>query len=89
MQQVSMQFMLFLVTVLALAVAFLAKVWNTTTAKVAAFFLGTSSVAFAAVPASVTTGISDAVADVGTVGSAILAVVIAIAAFMWIRHVIK
>lgn len=50
-------------------------------------FFGFGS-AFAAVPASVTTGISDAVADVGTIGAAILGVVIVIAAFAWLRRVI-
>lgn len=43
---------------------------------------------FAAVPASVTTGISDAVTDVSTIGAAILGVVIVIAAFAWLRRVI-
>jgi len=47
-----------------------------------------SSAVFAAVPASVTTGISDALADVGTIGAAILGVVIAIVAFNWLRRVI-
>lgn len=45
----------------------------------------TSLQAFAAVPVSVTSGITDAVADVGTIGALILGVVIAIAGFMWIR----
>jgi len=45
--------------------------------------------AFADVPTSVTTGITDAVTDVGTVGAAILGVVIAIVAFAWIRRVLK
>jgi len=44
---------------------------------------------FAAVPASVTSGISDAVADVGTIGAAILGVIIVIAAFAWMRKIIK
>lgn len=52
-------------------------------------FLGFTSVSYAAVPASVTTGISDALADVGTIGAAILGVVIAIVAFNWLRRVIK
>lgn len=43
----------------------------------------------AAVPASVTTGISDAVTDVSTIGAAILGVVIVIAAFGWLRRMIK
>lgn len=50
-------------------------------------FFGFGS-AFAAVPASVTTGISDAVTDVSTIGAAILGVVIVIAAFAWLRRVI-
>lgn len=45
--------------------------------------------AFAEVPTSVTTGITAAVADVSTVGAAILGVVIAIVAFSWIRRVLK
>ena len=47
------------------------------------------SIASAAVPASVTTGISDAVADVGTIGAAILGVIIVIAAFGWMRRMVK
>lgn len=50
---------------------------------------GFSAVSYAAVPASVTTGISDALADVGIIGAAILGVVIAIVAFNWLRRVIK
>lgn len=46
-------------------------------------------VAFAAVPASVTTGITDAVTDVGTIGAAIMGVVIVIAAFGWMRRMVK
>lgn len=46
-------------------------------------FFGVS--AHAAVPASVTTAITDAVADVGTIGAAILGVIIVIAAFNWMR----
>ncbi|MDO8335718.1 MAG: major capsid protein [Candidatus Saccharibacteria bacterium] len=45
--------------------------------------------AFAAVPASVTTGITDAVTDVGTIGAAIMGVVIVIAAFGWMRRMVK
>lgn len=48
-----------------------------------------SSAVFAAVPASVTTGISDATTDVSTIGAAILGVVIVIVAFNWLRKVIK
>lgn len=43
----------------------------------------------AAVPASVTSGITDAVTDVGTIGAAILGVIIVIAAFAWMRRIIK
>lgn len=47
------------------------------------------AVSFAAVPADVTTAITDAVTDVGVIGAAILGVVVAIAAFMWLRRPIK
>ena len=47
------------------------------------------AVGFAAVPASVTTGISDAVTDVTTIGAAILGVIIVIAAFAWMRRMVK
>lgn len=47
------------------------------------------SIASAAVPASVTTGISDAVTDVSTIGAAILGVIIVIAAFGWMRRMVK
>ena len=43
----------------------------------------------AAVPASVTIGITEAVADVGIIGAAVLGVVIAIAAFMWLKRPIN
>lgn len=43
----------------------------------------------AAVPASVTSGITEAVADVGIIGAAVLGVVIAIAAFMWLKRPIN
>ncbi len=58
--------------------------------KALAFFGLTtvSSVSYAAVPASVTTGISDATADVTTIGAAIMGVVIVIVAFNWLRRVI-
>jgi multisubunit Na+/H+ antiporter MnhG subunit len=56
---------------------------------VGAFFSLFSAVSFAAVPASVTTGITDAVTDVGTIGAAIMGVVIVIAAFAWMRRVVK
>ena len=47
------------------------------------------SIVSAAVPASVTTGISDAVTDVSTIGAAILGVIIVIAAFGWMRRMVK
>lgn len=52
-------------------------------------FVMLPAVGFAAVPAAVTTGITDAVADVTTIGAAILGVVIVIAAFAWMRRIIK
>lgn len=52
-------------------------------------FMGLIGQASAAVPASVTTGITDAVTDVGTVGAAILGVIIVITAFGWLRRMIK
>lgn len=51
----------------------------------AAFVLGATG-AHAAVPADVTTAISTAVTDVGTVGAAILGVIVAIMAFKWLRR---
>jgi hypothetical protein len=51
-----------------------------------AFFLIGLSSAHAAVPADVTTAISAAVTDVGTVGAAILDVIVAIMAFKWLRR---
>jgi hypothetical protein len=89
MQQVSMQVMLFLVAMFLMACSILARAWQTTTAKVLAFFLGTSSAAFAAVPAGVASAINDAQADVTSVGGLILIVVVSIAAIMWIRHVLR
>lgn len=56
---------------------------------VGAFFSLFAGATFAAVPASVTTGITDAVADVGTIGAAILGVIIVIAAFGWMRRMVK
>jgi hypothetical protein len=58
------------------------------TGKVIGVVGGTLAVqqsAFAAVPATVTTAITDATTDVGTVGAAILGVIIIIAAFAWMR----
>lgn len=46
-------------------------------------------VAMAAVPAAVTTAITDAVADVGTIGAAILGVIVVIASFAWMRRPIR
>ena len=48
-----------------------------------------SPAVFAAVPASVTTGIADATTDVGTVGALALGVIIVIVAFNWLRRVMK
>ena len=48
-----------------------------------------SSVSMAAVPAAVTTAITDAVADVGTIGAAILGVIVVIASFAWMRRPIR
>ena len=89
MQQVSMQVMLFLVAVFLMACSIIARAWNTTTAKVAAFFFASTSAAFAAVPAGVTSAITDAQADVTSVGGLILIVIVSIAAIMWIRHVLS
>lgn len=47
------------------------------------------SIALADVPASVTAGITGAVTDVGTIGAAIMGVVIAIVAFVWLKRVIS
>lgn len=49
----------------------------------------TSLSAMAEVPASVTSTITTAVADVATIGAAILGVVVGIAAFAWMRRPIK
>jgi len=57
--------------------------------SVLALFMGLIGQASAAVPASVTTGITDAVTDVGTIGAAILGVIIVIAAFGWMRRMVK
>jgi hypothetical protein len=45
--------------------------------------------AMAEVPAAVTTAITTAVTDVTTIGTAILGVVVVIAAFFWMRRPIK
>lgn len=47
------------------------------------------TVSHAAVPAAVTTAITDAVADVGTIGAAILGVIVVIASFAWMRRPIR
>lgn len=64
------------------------KLYKYAVMVVGAFFYMLFGTAHAAVPASVTTGISDAVTDVTTIGAAILGVVIVIAAFAWLRRVI-
>ncbi|SFF12675.1 major capsid protein [Nitrosomonas sp. Nm166] len=48
-----------------------------------------ASVAHAAVPASVTTGIGDAVADVGAIGALVMGVIVAIVAFVWLKRVLS
>lgn len=45
--------------------------------------------ASAAVPAEVTTAITEAVTDVGTIGAAILGIIVVIASFAWLRRPIK
>jgi uncharacterized membrane protein len=55
----------------------------------AAAFSAVPVLAMAAVPASVTDAITDAVADVGTIGAAILGVIVVIAAFSWMRRPIR
>ncbi|MDP3663706.1 MAG: major capsid protein [Nitrosomonas sp.] len=45
--------------------------------------------AFAAVPASVTAGVTEAVTDVGVIGAAVLGVIIVMAAFSWLRRMVK
>lgn len=52
---------------------------------VTASAVGFVNSAYAAVPAEVTTGITTAVTDVGTIGAAILGVVIVVAGFNWLR----
>lgn len=47
-----------------------------------------SSSAFAEVPAAATTALTDSVADVGTVGWAVFGVLVAAAAFKYIRRVL-
>lgn len=46
------------------------------------------SICFAAVDVAITTAISDALADVATVGSAVFGVLVAAAAFRWLRRTI-
>lgn len=52
-------------------------------------FVMLPAVSFAAVPVEVTTAITDAVADVSTIGAAILGVIVVIASFMWMRRPIR
>lgn len=47
--------------------------------------MGLNGLAFAAVPAGVTTAITESVTDIGTIGAAILIVVVAVAGFAWLR----
>lgn len=83
-------FATFLLAAMLMVFASLARVSKRLSVWYAALILTMfSGLSHAAVPASVTTGISDAIADVGTIGSAVLGVIIAIAAFMWIRHVLR
>ena len=86
--QAVQSYLLLMVAVFLMACSIIARAWNTTTAKVAAFFFASTSAAFAAVPAGVTTAISDAQADVTSVGGLILVVIVSIAAIMWIRSVL-
>lgn len=50
---------------------------------------GLSGLALAEVPAGVTAGITEAVADVGVIGAAVMLVVIAIAGYRWIKKPIN
>lgn len=52
-------------------------------------FLVSIQSTFAAVPASVSTGITDAVADVGTIGGLVMGVIVAIVAFVWLKRVLS
>ena len=82
----------FIVQLALSAAAFLQEMRLSFKAKLALLFAPLAvipSIASAAVPASVTTGITEAVADVGTVGAAILGVIIVIASFNWLRRVTK
>ncbi len=45
-----------------------------------------SAPAFAAVPAGVTTAISEAATDIGTLGAAVLIVIVAYKVFQWLRR---
>ena len=54
-----------------------------------AYLMLIPSVASAAVPASVTAGVTEAVTDVGVIGAAVLGVIIVMAAFSWLRRMVK
>jgi hypothetical protein len=64
------------------------RVRTVTGVVIPASFAAFATSANAEVPASVTTAITTAVADVGVIGAAVLAVVIAIFAFKWLRRAI-
>lgn len=49
-------------------------------------FLMVPSIAMAAVDAAILTAITDAGTDIGTVGGAVFAVLVAAAAFKWLRR---
>lgn len=55
-------------------------------ALIPAFLLATGQAAFAAVPAGVTTALTDAETDVTTIGVAVFAVMVAIVIFKWFRR---
>ena len=48
-----------------------------------------STQVMAAIPASVTTGITESLADIATIGGLVLGVVIAVVGFIWIRKPIR
>ncbi len=49
----------------------------------------TAGAASAAVPPAVLTAVTDSLADVATIGAAILGVIVAIVAFGWLRRIVK
>lgn len=63
-----------------------AAAFATSTALVPFVYVGTVQ---AEVPASVTTGITGAVSDVGTIGGLVMGVIIAIVAFVWLKRVLS